>query len=332
MGGNALRVETVRKTTEEFNNIASELVPILNTDLNTDIFVTKCYHTKESHGDMDILIKIDENFHINIYDYVKSKFNPNDIHNNGGVVSFDYDNFQIDLILIKKSSWEHAKLWYSYDPIGNIIGKTAKKFGTKYGPNGLVYPFRNFNGKLSKDITLTKDTKKIYEFLGYDFDRFINGFDTLDDIFQFIINSKYFNHKIFLFENLTSIDKKRNKKRKTYQLFLKYINQNNITKEFNFNKDKSYYIDHIDEFFPEANFKSKLERFRIIDEENKEISKKFNGRLIMEKLPELKGKELGNMIGDFHKLFDDFRSYALKNNNTHIMNDFINFYNTKKGS
>ena len=41
------------------------------------------------------------------------------------------------------------------DPSGNLMGKIAHKFGLKYGCDGLVDPFRNFSGRINKDIVLT---------------------------------------------------------------------------------------------------------------------------------------------------------------------------------
>ena len=331
MGGRALKnTITTRKTTEQFIKIGKKLVPILKDKLNTDVFITKYYHSKETHGDMDILIKIDQNFHnkgLDLRKIIIDTFNPNETHSNGSVISFDFEEFQIDLIPIKESIWDIAKIWFSYDPISNLTGKVAHKFGLKNGWNGLVYPFRNFNGKLSKDITLSKDPKEIFEFLGYDYNRYLKGFDTMEEIFEFIISSKFFDHRNFLMENLNHIDRKRNKKRKSYQEFLKYISDNNIDKSYDFKKDKSEYIDFIDENFPNIKIKEKIKDFEKTDKENQLLNERFNGRLIMSCFPDLKGKNLGDSITNFRNQFDDFRTYGLNHSSDEIMEDFMNFHN-----
>jgi len=333
MGGNALKTETFRKTTDEFNKIASEIIPIIESGLNTETFIAKCYHNKETHGDMDILIKMDSNNQgINLIDFINNTFKPNDLYNNNGVVSFDYDEFQIDFIPIKISNWEIAKVWYSYDPFSNLAGKSSHRFGTKYGHGGLVYPFRNFNGRLSKDITLSKDPKRIFEFLGYDYERFQKGFDNLEEIFEYVIDGKYFDYSIFLMENLNHIDRKRNKKRKSYQEFLQYIENKGIKDTYQFSKDKSTYIDLIHDSFPKVDLKGKIEELSKKDAENSELNEKFNGRLIMDIFPELTGKELGNMITNFQKSFGDYREFALKHSTDDIMFQFGKFYQKEKGS
>jgi len=334
MGGHALKINTVRKTTYEYNKIQSIIVPILKDRLDTDIQIVKCYHTKTSHGDMDVLIKIDNKFYnknINLVDFIKNTFNPNDIYNNGGVISFDYENFQIDFIPIKESNWNFAVKWFAYDPFSNITGKIAHKKGLKFGWNGLIYPFRNFNGRLSTDILISMDHKKSLEFLGYDYDRYLLGFDTLQDIFDYIVTSKYFDSTIFQMENLNQIDRKRNRKRQTYQQFLEFIKTENINKSYSFKKKEDYILD-IAEYFPESDLINKLKELEIKDGQNKEMNSKFNGKLVMTIYPDLKGKELGNMITNFMKSFDNYRDFVLQNTSEEIMNEFKIFYEKERGN
>lgn len=67
-------------------------------------------------------------------------------------------------------------------------------------------------------------------------------------------------------------------------------------------------------------------------EENKIISNKFNGNLIMSIYPNLKGKELGDSITKFKKYIEDkydtsFTEYVLDTEETYILKEFDNFYN-----
>ena len=129
MGGKALNkygITTERKNTEEFLRIGKEIQERwnVNFDFHVETEIMTCYHTKPDHGDLDLLIKIDNDFlnaKIDFKNYIEVNFNPRAIHNNGGVYSFDYQNFQIDFIPIKESKWETAKTYYSYDPLGNIM-------------------------------------------------------------------------------------------------------------------------------------------------------------------------------------------------------------------
>lgn len=332
MGGKALKiygVNTERKTTAEFYKIGGEIQKQVAIDFNNEIetSIVTCYHTKDSHGDLDLLVKINDNLNIDFKKYINDTFKPNAISVNDGVYSFDYDNFQIDFNLIPEISWNTAKIYYSYDPIGNIMGKVYHKFGLSYGWNGLVYKFRNFNGRLSKNILISTNIRKIFEFAGYDYDRYQLGFETLEDIFKFAINNPYFDTKVFQFENLNRIDRKRNVRRSSYNQFLNYLNDNNINVRYNF-KDKNEYIGEIDKYFEESKLIENLNELKRIDEMNKIISHKFNGDMIMSWIGDLNGKELGYAIHKFkEKLGDDFNSFILNNNYNTIRDKFLMVYN-----
>lgn len=336
MGGKALNkygIQTERKNTEDFSRIGKEIRRQIVTDFDNTLEteIVTCYHEKPDHGDLDLLLKIDNGFHnqgIDLKEYIKEAFNPQAIHNNGGVYSFDYQNFQIDFIPIKESKWETAKTYYSYDPLGNIMGKTFHKFGLSYGWDGLFYKFRNFNGRLSQNILLSNDTRRIFEFADYDYDRYLQGFETLEDILKFTIDTKYFDTQIFQMDNLKSIDKKRNRKRGSYHTFLKYLEENNIDISYGFNKDKDSYLMMIDEAFPEADLMGRLYELKMKDRENKILSQKFNGDIVMSWLPDLKGKELGHAMGNFKEsLGDEYRKFILNADYDGIKREFMNTYN-----
>jgi len=351
MGGKALQqygIKTERKSSKDFFKLASEISVQLSYGLGitTSIPVkfkynpnitsasVRCYRTKQNHGDLDVLIKIDSNFKknkINLKNYIHDNFNPRVIHNNGGVMSFDYNNFQIDFIPIHESNWEIAQVYFSYDPLGNAMGKTFHKLNLSYGWDGLKYKYRNFNGRNSHDIVISKNPRKIFEFGGYDYDRYLEGFDTMEEIFDFIIDGKYFDSEIFKMENLTAIDRKRNKKRGSYHKFLNYIQDNNIKKTFNFFDNKSLCLPIIDSDFPEANLLNKIKELDKEDMINRQISKKFNGRLIMEWIPGLKGKKLGNAIKKFKNyLGENYKQNILNSTTNELKDNFIKFYEKEK--
>jgi len=342
MGGKALNkygVNTERKNTEEFQRIGKSVRETLSFmflrkyGVNLETAIVTCYHQKSDHGDLDLLIKMTpeiESKNIDLRTVIQLSYLPQAIHNNGGVYSFDYQKFQIDFIPVKESKWETAKTYYSYDPLGNIMGKTFHKFGLSYGWDGLFYKFRNFNGRNSKNILLTNDARKIFDFGGYDYDRYLQGFETLEDILKFAIDSKYFDTQIFRMENLKSIDKKRNRKRSSYHVFLKYMKDNNINIRYDFHKDKELYLPMVDEFFPENNLLGQLYELRMKDTEDKILSQKFNGDIVMSWLPNLMGKELGRVIGKFKESFEndeDYREFILNAGYDAIQERFMNTHN-----
>ena len=76
-----------------------------------------------------------------------------------------------------------------------------------------------------------------------------------------------------------------------------------------------------------SNIRIEIKEYDEIELENKEISKKFNGNIIMNNYPELKGKELGNKMTKFkeyisNKFNTNLRIFILKNHSSDIMNEF----------
>lgn len=336
MGGKALQrfgIFTERKNTEEFERIGKEIQRQIRDDYK-GILKTKivtCYHNKADHGDLDLLLKIDKNFSAlneDIKKYIEERFKPKAIHTNGGVYSFDYDNFQIDFIPIRESIWETALVYYSYDPLGNAMGKTFHKMNLSYGWDGLKYKYRNFNGRNSHNITISKDPREIFEFGGFDYDRYLKGFENIEEIFEFIIKSEKFNIETFKMENLRHIDKKRNKKRKSYHAFLEYANKIENCKSYIY-KEKSIYIPIIDKAFPNAKLIEKLDKLDEMDRINRKLAEKFNGRIVMEQYPDLNGKELGKALGDFKQFLggdEDYKAFILGYTNDEIKAKFAEFY------
>ena len=74
--------------------------------------------------------------------------------------------------------------------------------------------------------------------------------------------------------------------------------------------------------------------YKIKQENNKIISSRFNGNIIMQKYPHLKGVELGKTIVGFKEFigdkFGDFKEYVLSRDKNSIMVDFDNFNNLKE--
>lgn len=349
MGGKALQkygIKTERKSSQDFFNIASEMAIRLSYGLGITASTpvefeysptilsqpVRCYRLKQDHGDLDVLIKVDVEFELNGIDlkkYIAEKFKPRVIHSNGGVHSFDYQNFQIDFIPIREEDWEVAQVYFSYDPLGNAMGKTFHKMNLSYGWDGLKFKYRNFNGRNSANIPITKNPRKIFDFGGYDYDRYLKGFRTIEEIFDFVIAGKYFDGEMFNMENLNHIDRKRNRKRGSYHAFLNYIEENGIETRYEF-RDKSYYVPMINEAFPEANFFQTLEALDARDSINKRLSENFNGRLVMEWVPGLFGKDLGDAIRKFtDHLGEHYEHIVLECTEDELRERFLEVYEQK---
>ena len=87
----------------------------------------------------------------------------------------------------------------------------------------------------------------------------------------------------------------------------------------------------INDFFPESNLIDILKILDLECEKKKTISNKFNGNIVMEWLPELKGVELGRIISLFKKSFiESYDDYILKTEISKIKEDFFKIYDKNK--
>ena len=89
------------------------------------------------------------------------------------------------------------------------------KFNLKYGQNGLfVRIWSGINYSNKNDILVSKNYPKIFEFLGLDYQRWLEGFDEIEDIFEFVTTSHLFDPKEYQLNRLNKTNRDRNLKRK----------------------------------------------------------------------------------------------------------------------
>lgn len=249
--------------------------------------------SKIDFGDIDILTdtpyeRVKDQFE-NIL--VKANIGITGKSRNSEIVSYAINNsHQLDLIYVenKKLAFEY----YSDNDRGMILGNIFHHLGFSYGHKGLYLKLED------SKFFLSDNTYDILNFIGYSSKNIIkiidpsNGFDTYEDMFEWILLCPFFNKKYFLWESLNNENRTRNRKRKTWNSFVSYI-------------------EHRDNSFPEVDrehiktealsfFKKELEYMEMKRNIESDRSKKrlINGELIS-KVTGLKNKELGDFIIQF---------------------------------
>lgn len=330
MGGRALKnTFTRRYDRDEFEKLKDEMTSKL-TDTFNNFSHTKYYHIKETFGDMDVLISDNgELTKEEITNFITNTFNPNEIFINGGCYSFDYKELQIDFIFIPTENFECAKHYFSYNDLGNLIGKIAHQFGLKYGQDGLKKVVFNENRNKLGTIYLTKNMYDALEFLGFNVERYKQGFDRLEDIFKFIRFSKYYNPYVFDFKHMNKINRDRDSKRSTYLSFIEYIKPDKNNKyfpQYKFFKNDTFYYGHINLHFP--HFYEEYNALMNSIELKKQIKEKFNGSKIIEYYQRQQyklDKNLGDMLAKFRTSFTDenhYNDFILSTPESEILNKF----------
>lgn len=326
MGGTALGYQSRRITTEELNALVRELVEYF-PELSLRPVIS--YRNKADHGDIDLVAVADSGL---IRRAIDARLPGTDRYDNGPYTSFNYKGVQVDVIAAQTPKEQQLLLDYTaWNDLGNFIGRVARSLGFKYGHNGLMYVLRLSDHAVS-ELLVSDDTAKIYEFLGYDYQRWLAGFDTREDVFDFAMSTPFFNSTYFSLENQSHQDRVRNKKRKMYQAFLEYIATKRIAPKPKLTPEQltEQFIRANDWFG--TNIIGRVGAALVEYNAKQQLARKFNGELVRSWLGDRapNGKEFGALLAGFRESRGmEFSAYLEGTSNEQIQRDFIDYHNTR---
>ncbi len=301
MGGNLFKSPQCmdKKIYAEIKKYIQDMLIYHGLECGREYVFTVPVGEKETFNDIDILLKSSYS------EKVKWIFNDHNIVKNDNVFSLLFLGiYQVDFIEVRPENFEMSKIFFNYNDMGNLIGRLSKHFYMKFTPNGfyMVIYSEDRSRKINKYF-ISKDIPSIFKFLDIDYDRYLKGFDTYNEVFEFITSSKYFD--VMYYKKGIHVNSKsysRDLKRKTYVKFLKYID----TLDSKERLPRIEYLEAIrkvDMFFG-TNVEEKYKR----DVENYKMgmlaNSKFNGNMIKEMFPYKEGKAIGDMVLRFKKMFD----------------------------
>lgn len=308
MGGNIFE-GTRRISKEEFVKLSYDISVFVREHLYLPYspfpHVTESYRSKDSFGDIDIILN--SRFLVPNWDMELVRHHTQ-YHRNGNVVSFKYDNVQVDLIVVPDRYFNSACHYFSYNDLGAFIGVLSKKLGFKYGWRGAELIVRDDRNEVILDTELTIKIEDVLHLLDLDSKRYFIGFDNMEEVFEFISKSKYFNPGLFKLENRPHESRIRDAKRKSYMDFLAWIDEREFPNAYQYPVLTSYggysvrepfYSKVLVPYFPwvpdiiEAKMKERDEEFA--------YREKFNGNVVMQ-VTGLSGQELGLFL---HRLKTD---------------------------
>ena len=257
MGGHAMKNYGVERLTKEQYD---EVLSALTITLPYKTAAIPSYRAKDSFGDCDLLTTATNQ----AFESSLSKdFVVLGKKNNGAVTSYaikykELPPFQFDLIKTKRDHFNFNYNYLSYNDLGNLIGRIAAAFGFKFAHDDLyLLAWYNHQGEersvdrvkeddktnehaqIRREYLLISDFDKALEFLGFNPERFSQGFENIEDILDFVAGSKYFCKDFFLFENRNHDQRQRDSKRPTYLKALEYFDtlsggrsRNEVKREF----------------------------------------------------------------------------------------------------
>ena len=230
MGGNALSFETKRLSKDDYQNVYARIQFRLHIYFGGILSgLVDSYREKADFGDLDMLVLCESNQRKKeISEFIRTALKPKELVLNGGVFSFDVNDFQVDFILAPDVETFHfAKSYFAWNDLGNFIGRTAHRLGFKYGHDGLKYVMRDEDDPsyVISEVFLTKDHDEALEFLGFSSHKHAEGFDTPEEIFEYAASSPYFSAASFMLSNRNHIARVRDRKRKMYNMCVEYYKE-----------------------------------------------------------------------------------------------------------
>ena len=316
---------------------------LISDILQTRVIVPPQIRQKLDFGDIDTVVVLPDGVTISNYRKILVDRIPLEKHHtNGNVFSFfdTVSSVQVDLMFFDYKDWNTAVDFNSFGEYGNLVGKLAHTFGMKYSTSGLRYVYYYNNAKMC-DIILTRETRRILEFLGLSYEKFSKGFDTDIELFEFIINSEYFNIDIFLPSFQNSVTRGRDKTRPIYWKFIDWLKtekgyDTDIDPILTYRNITSEQWKRIDKFFPESKFYEKISN--VLEKENrkKKIAERWNGKILIEKYKDFFDNDrmhLRKVMAEFVEHIElreiTFERYALMVKDVKFWSDFDNWYTSK---
>lgn len=325
MGGNALKnCKTKRLNKELYLKYEQELINLIQP-LVTFFYIPRYFNEKETFGDIDIVYYINNsNEFLNL---IKNLFNSKDVFYNGDITSFEYNEFQVDLIKSRPYYFNNHCCFLDFNDFGGILGQMISRYELKYGFEGFYYKVHrdHIREHYIDEIHLSSDPQEIFNYLGLDYNHFVRGFETPNEMFQFLSTCIYCSTKSYSTENINTVHRKRLKHRPVYQKFIEFISTTtppipdlpSHPALVSLPIHKQHILDY---FHCEETYHQIIR----LDDESKLIKSKFNGGLVMN-LTGLEGKELGTFIVFFKKHLSDLNTIGNddsdNNNNTNNTNN-----------
>lgn len=297
MGGNVFENSQRIESKEKFHELCLTQKELLK-GITKEIYIPRQIDSKETFGDIDLILS--EKYKETIAELIESLNLTNniqrDIHSGNitnPVISYLYeDKYQIDLIFLTDNI-EYAYNFFSYGDHGSLLSTILFKDNLKNSFKGLIENIYKNNGNYKRTLQVSNDYFQMLEFLELDVNKFIKGFSTEEDLFNWISSSPYFEKDIFNPANKNHKHRSRNKKRPFYIHFLAYLDSNIFT---NLSIPLPSKEDYFESYTP--NLKILEDEYTLIEN----YKTKVNGDVVS-KVTGAKGHEIRYILQDLNILY-----------------------------
>ena len=295
LGAVRIKKDEYKAITDVFMSEFSNQFDLMQSQMSEEFEFVKAYAEKPDYGDLDFITTVNKNLFV---DFINKSDKIEVIGSSGDSfavkvkIGDSYSNIcQLDYIHSNSDDFDFKTKYYAFNDLGNLIGRVAKAASLKFGFDGLskdiyfnrsfdemVVPVMTMEPEVRNDefnpynkgnIILTKDFDVALALLGFDVEQYNKGFNTIEEIFEFVTNSKYFMKFYYNSELRNHKARARDKKRTVYSIFLKYIEDKEDKQSFDSN-----FMETVKEVFPNytVEFKEYKAKLLLVDKVQKALS------------------------------------------------------------
>jgi hypothetical protein len=285
----------------------AEIRRFLDDRIPGEYRIPRSYGDKADFGDMDILVASRPDWS-ELRQTFTAELGVSRVKAVGHVYSMLYRGLQTDFFAVPARFLDVQYDFMSFNDVGNFIGRMCRRFELTWGERGLAHVYRRSGGNYRADLELTRDFARVCAFLGLDHARWVAGFETLESVFDWVIESPYFSVAPYL--DARGDLARRTQVRTSVQRFVDYLRQRGVDRRFAF-AERSSYLDHVIGFFAEADRAGLIADEQAAEARADTIASKFSGRRVMALVPGLVGEPLGLFIRELRASFPDFDGWVL---------------------
>ena len=221
----------------------------------------------------------------------------------GAMFSTVYQDFQVDYSVRPARYFESTCAFLDFNDLGHLLGKIVRRMNLKYGERGLQYVFRRADGNYTRDIDVCLDIQRICAHLSLDFAHWEAGFETLEEMYAWLIASPWFSVEPYRDRRRTT----RAWQRPTIRRFLEWLDEEGIDQRVDY-PPREDCLPRIIAAFPEAGLPEIFAEEAALEHRSIAVKERFSGRRVMLLIPGLSGPQLGAFIKTFREGFADFEA------------------------
>jgi hypothetical protein len=300
MGGNIFKNgSTKRQPVREFLDICAKFTGQLKGAFpHLHYEVLRAYANKPDFGNMSVFVLSDgPSTDGKVLTFLREITVDGKVALNGNRASIAHMGIQTDVTFVPANDYRFALSYHAFNGLGGMLGRVASSLGLTLRDNGMVYKLQDGDQAVA-EINVADTWQQALMLLGYSFQRWSAGFESLEDIFDFVSSSEFFDPDLFL-----DVDPIVEDKRPTVvQLFAQYLQAasrppSNVT-----TKKIELLFDRIPGFC--KNYTDVSAQWSEHKAEQKVFSSKFNGHLVQEWTGR-SGRALGDLMQQINQSFGE---------------------------